>query len=247
PEHFAGDDEIEPVGLHPFARLAHHEALAVEARIEVRAVSLLGVDHDFLVVLDHVDDVQLDAELLRHPEGVVALRPGALVAPDRLGVPLDAEARVEVDAFHVHAVVLHHARGEHGVEAARDQGDALARRTGGGGAAHDAGSREWVAVGPAILIQRRGNGEKRRLARTPSSPARPNEAGPVRGPLELVPASATGSPPSRWFGRQLREQAQITISDAAGLVHARAPGPGGAPRARRRRARQARSRAVILR
>ena len=119
----AGDDEVEATRLHPLARLAHHEALAVEAGIQIRAVAVLGVDDDVLVLLDHVDDVQLDAELFRDPECVVALGLELVLAADGVRVALDAEAGVEVDALDVDALFENHLGGEHGIETAGDERD----------------------------------------------------------------------------------------------------------------------------
>ena len=56
------------------ARLIDHEDLAVEARVQMRAVAVLRIQHDVFVLLGDVDDVQLDAELLGRPQRVVALR-----------------------------------------------------------------------------------------------------------------------------------------------------------------------------
>ena len=76
PDDFAGNDEVETVLFHesPGARLIDHEDLAVEARIQMRAVSVLRIQDDVFVLLGDVDDVQLDAELLGRPQRVVALR-----------------------------------------------------------------------------------------------------------------------------------------------------------------------------
>ena len=124
--HLAGDDEIEAVCLHPFPGLAHHEALAVQAGIEVGPVAVLGIDHHLLVFLDDLDDVQLDAQLLRHPQGVVALGARTVLAPDGMGMAFDAKAGVEIDSFHVNALIQDQAGGQHGIEAAGDQGHRFA-------------------------------------------------------------------------------------------------------------------------
>jgi hypothetical protein len=143
----AGDDEVEAVRLHPFARLAHHEALAVETRVQVRAVAVLRVDDDVLVLVDDVDDVQLDAELLGHPQCVVALGFELVLAADGVRVALDAEAGIEVDALDVDALLLEHARGEHGVETAGDERNGFSGRRGGGrGNRERCGCRHGVAV-----------------------------------------------------------------------------------------------------
>jgi hypothetical protein len=89
-DHLAGDDEVEAVFLDPLFRLGDHEHLAVEAGVEVGAIAMLGVEQDLLVFLDDVDDVQLDAELFRHPQGIVALGSGAILGADGVGVALDA-------------------------------------------------------------------------------------------------------------------------------------------------------------
>ena len=56
------------------ARLIDHEDLAVETGIQMRAVAVLGIEHDVLVFLGDVDDVELDAELFGDPQRVVAFR-----------------------------------------------------------------------------------------------------------------------------------------------------------------------------
>ena len=130
-DHLPGDDEVEAALLHPLPRPADHEGLAVETRVEVRAVAVLRVEDDPLVLLDHVDEVELDPELLRDPERVV---PGVAAAlpvrapADRVGVPLDAEAGEEVDALDVDPLVEDGPRREHRVEPAGDEGDRLAAR-----------------------------------------------------------------------------------------------------------------------
>src|SRR3989338_4273128 len=123
----AGDDEIEAVRLHPLARLAQHEYLAVETGVEIGPVAVPGVDDDVLVLLDDLDDVQLDAELTGGPEGVVALGLVLVLAADGVGVTLDAEAGVEVDALDVDALVEDDARGQQRIQAAGDEGHGLAR------------------------------------------------------------------------------------------------------------------------
>ena len=69
------------------------------------AVAVLRLQQHLLVLLHHIDDVQLDAQLLRHPQGVVALRLGAAALADGVGVTLHAEAGEKVDALHMHALL----------------------------------------------------------------------------------------------------------------------------------------------
>ena len=64
---FAGDDKIETVGVDPLQCLADHEDLAIEAGIEVGAITVPGIEHDVLVFIDNVDDMQPDVELLGDP------------------------------------------------------------------------------------------------------------------------------------------------------------------------------------
>ena len=66
-DHLSGDHEVEAPLLYPFARLAHHEDLAIEAGVHVGTVAVPGVEHDVLVLVDNIHDMQLDAELFRDP------------------------------------------------------------------------------------------------------------------------------------------------------------------------------------
>jgi len=82
---------------------------------------VLRVDDDVFVFLDDVDDVQLDAELLRGPQRVVAFRHRALVMANSVSVSLHAEAGIEIDALDVNALFQDEPGGEHGVQSARNQ------------------------------------------------------------------------------------------------------------------------------
>ncbi len=122
----AGDDEIETLFANPFVSLAHHEDLAVQAGIQVRAIAVLRIDDHILVLLDDIDDMQLDVQLLGHPKCIVALRLVLVLLADGMGVPLDAEAGEEVDALDVYALLLHHLGGQQGIESSGDQGNGFA-------------------------------------------------------------------------------------------------------------------------
>ena len=74
-------------------------------------VTMPGVDDNVLVLLDDVDDVESDTQLFGDPEGVIAFGPRAVLPADRLRVPFDAKARVEIDAFDLHTLIEDHARG----------------------------------------------------------------------------------------------------------------------------------------
>jgi hypothetical protein len=64
--------------------------------------------------------VQPDTELLGNPQRVVALGLVAVLFPDGVGVALHAEAREEVDALHVDALLHDDLCRQHGVETARN-------------------------------------------------------------------------------------------------------------------------------
>ena len=70
----------------------------------MRAVTVLGVQHHILVFLDHFDDVQLDAELFRRPQRVVAFGSRGILFANRVRVALNAKTGVEIDAFDVNAL-----------------------------------------------------------------------------------------------------------------------------------------------
>jgi hypothetical protein len=77
----------------------HHEYLAIEAGVQIGAIAMLWVDHDVLVLINDVDNVQLDAELLGDPQRVVAFNPVTVVFADGVSMPFDAKAGKEIDAF----------------------------------------------------------------------------------------------------------------------------------------------------
>ena len=138
--HLAGDDEIEALlagqltGLVQHqGGLVDHEDLAVQAGVQMGAVAVLGVEHHILVLLGDINDVQLDAQLLGHPEGVVALVLVLVFLADRVGVALHAEAGEEVHPFHVNALLLHHFYRQHGVQPAGHQRDGAALERVGAG------------------------------------------------------------------------------------------------------------------
>jgi len=91
----------------------------------VRAIAVLGIDDDVFIFVDHIDNVQLDADLLGRPQCVIAFRFALFAAANGVGVTLDTEASEEIDALDVDALITHQARGEHGIEAAGDQGNGL--------------------------------------------------------------------------------------------------------------------------
>ena len=126
PDHFSGHDEVEAALAHPVLRASHHEALAIEARIEVRAVAVLWIEHDRLVLIHHIDKVQLDAELFRHPQRIVALRFGPVAVADGVGVALDAEAGEKVEPLDPDPLLKHDLRREHRIKPAGDQCDRFA-------------------------------------------------------------------------------------------------------------------------
>ncbi len=121
-----GDDEIEALVLDPFTRLAHHEHLAVEAGVEVRAVAVTRVEDHVFVFFDDVNDMQLDTELLGNPERVVAFLPVAVFLTDGVGVPFDTETGEEIDALDVDALSLNDLGRQQRIEAAGDQCQCLA-------------------------------------------------------------------------------------------------------------------------
>jgi hypothetical protein len=64
--------------------------------------------------------------LLGHPQRIVAFGLGSVVLANGVGMTLDAEASEKIDALDVHALVHDYLGGEHGIEAARNQGDGFA-------------------------------------------------------------------------------------------------------------------------
>ncbi len=103
---FPGNDEVEILLLDPLLRLVHHENLAVQAGVQIGAVAVARVDDDILVFLDHVDDVQLDAELFGNPQRIVALGPAAIASANRMRVALDAKSGEEIDPLDFDSLAL---------------------------------------------------------------------------------------------------------------------------------------------
>ena len=127
PEHLAGEDEVRPLGLHDLLRLAHHEDAAVDARVGVRAVAVLGVDEHVEVARPRdVDVLDVHLEIGGGAERLVA-RHGAVGAAALPALRLrDAEPRVEVDRLHLDALPAHERERERRVEPSRDHRDRLA-------------------------------------------------------------------------------------------------------------------------
>ena len=125
-DHLAGDDEIKTMRLGPLQGLVYHEDLAIQAGIHIGTIAVFGLQQDILVFLHDIDDVQLDAQLLRGPQGIVALGLALVLFADGMGMSFHAKAGKKVDPFHVDPLVQHNLGGEHGIETARDQGDGFA-------------------------------------------------------------------------------------------------------------------------
>jgi Rieske Fe-S protein len=117
---------LEVARTDPFQCLADHEDLAVETRVEVVPVAVLGVEHDVLVLLDDVDEVQVYTELVRRPQGVIPFRFVAFVVANGVGMSLDAEAGVKIDALDVYSLIEDHLGCQHRVQTAGDQCHRLA-------------------------------------------------------------------------------------------------------------------------
>ena len=113
PDDFTGDYKIEVVGLHPFPRLFDHEALAIETGIDVGAVTVLRVDNDVFVFLDDIDDMQFYSQLLRGPQGVIALRSGSIPVANRMGMTFDAEPGKKIDTFDMDTLIKDNPGCEH--------------------------------------------------------------------------------------------------------------------------------------
>jgi hypothetical protein len=59
-DHLPGDHEIETVTFDPVTRPGNHEYLAVEAGIQVGAITIVRIEHHLFVFIDDIDNVQLD-------------------------------------------------------------------------------------------------------------------------------------------------------------------------------------------
>jgi len=113
---FAGNNEVESVFLHPLIGMSNHEAFAIQAGVEIRTVTMFGIDYDIFIFLYDIDDMQLDSQLLRYPQRVVAFRLGAVFMPDSMGMAFHAKPGKEIDTFYVDALIKNGFRGQHGIQ-----------------------------------------------------------------------------------------------------------------------------------
>ena len=73
---------------------------------------MFRVNDDILVLLDDVDNMQLDTQLFRRPQGVIAFWPGAVLFTNSVGVSLDTKTGVKINALDMYTLVHHHARSQ---------------------------------------------------------------------------------------------------------------------------------------
>ena len=69
----------------------------------MRAIAMLRIDDHVLVLIDHVNDVQLDTHLFRRPQRIVALGFVLLAVANGVGMALDTKAGKEIDPLHMDA------------------------------------------------------------------------------------------------------------------------------------------------
>ena len=62
----------------------------LRAGIQVGPIPVPGIEHNILVLIDDVDNVQLDSQLLRRPQCIVALRPCTILFANGMGMAFDA-------------------------------------------------------------------------------------------------------------------------------------------------------------
>ena len=70
--------------------------------------------------------MQLDAQLLRRPQGVVALGFVCVPIAYGVGVAFDAEAGIKIESLHVYSLIQDQARGQERIEPAGNQGHGFA-------------------------------------------------------------------------------------------------------------------------
>ena len=73
---------------------------------------MFRIDHYIFVFLDYIDDMQLDAQLFGHPQGVIALYLVAVSLADRVGMPFDAKACIKIDTLDANSLILDQFRGQ---------------------------------------------------------------------------------------------------------------------------------------
>ena len=67
---------------------------------------MFWIDYYSLVFFDNVDDIELDTELLRNPESVVALDLVPVFFTNSMCVSLDTKTGKEVDTFDIDTLLL---------------------------------------------------------------------------------------------------------------------------------------------
>ena len=74
---------------------------------------MLGVYDDVLVLFDDINNVELYVELLGYPKGIVPFGFCSVVITDCVGMPLDAEAGIEVNTLYVYALLNYQSGCQH--------------------------------------------------------------------------------------------------------------------------------------
>jgi hypothetical protein len=77
----------------------HHEDFAIQARIEVGTVTVFRIDHDILVLLDDIEDMQFDAQLFGNPQRIVAFGFGLVLFTDGVCMTLHTKTGEEIKTF----------------------------------------------------------------------------------------------------------------------------------------------------
>ena len=98
------------------------------------------IDHDLLVFLDDIDEMQPDTQLFGHPQCVVALGTHPVLLTDGMGMAFHAKPGKKIDALDVDALVHDHARGEQRIEPTGNQGNGFMVF------AHGVAGVEWLCV-----------------------------------------------------------------------------------------------------
>lgn len=74
---------------------------------------MLWVDNDIFIFFDNINNVEFDAQLLCHPQGVIALLFFLILLADSVGMSFYTKTCKEVNALNMHALLLYDLSGKH--------------------------------------------------------------------------------------------------------------------------------------
>jgi hypothetical protein len=73
PHDLTNNDEIEVIFLDSFMCLLNHKNFAIKAGVQVSAIAVFWIDDDTFIFFNDINNVEFNAELLGHPQCIIAL------------------------------------------------------------------------------------------------------------------------------------------------------------------------------